>query len=96
MLRLVDLCKLKNLFAVPSGRRIVDGVIFPAFFLRDTQNVRQIGCDQPPIVLQRLLTAWRNTQPAASVKRVIGHWLGVLVDVEADTKTVLNILVSCK
>jgi hypothetical protein len=48
------------------------------------------------IGLQRMLTVWRDTQPAASVKRVIGHWLGVLADIEADTKTVLNILASCR
>ena len=45
---------------------------------------------------QRILTVWRDTQPAASVKRVIGHWLGVLAEIEADTKAVLNILVSCR
>ena len=45
---------------------------------------------------QRILTVWRDTQPAASVKRVIDHWLGVLADIEADTKAVLNILVSCR
>lgn len=44
----------------------------------------------------RILTAWRDTQPASSVKRVIGHWLGVLDEIEADTKAVLNILVSCR
>jgi len=48
------------------------------------------------IGLQRMLTVWWNTQPAASVKRVIGHWLGLLADIEADTKTVLNTLVSCR
>lgn len=26
---------------------------------------------------QRILTVWRDAQPAPSVKRVIGHWLGV-------------------
>ncbi|OEZ63878.1 hypothetical protein DUGA6_03790 [Duganella sp. HH105] len=41
-----------------------------------------------------ILTVWRDTQPAASVKRVIGHWLGVLAEIEDDTKTVLNILIS--
>lgn len=45
---------------------------------------------------RRILTVWRDTQPAASVKRVIDHWLGVLAEIEADTKAVLNILVSCK
>ena len=45
---------------------------------------------------QRILTVWRDTQPAPSVKRVIGHWLGVLAEIEADTKTVLNTLVSCR
>lgn len=45
---------------------------------------------------QRILTVWRDTQPAASVKRVIGHWLGVLADIETDTRAVLNILVSCR
>ncbi|MFD2274675.1 hypothetical protein ACFS07_35865 [Undibacterium arcticum] len=44
----------------------------------------------------RILTVWRDTQPAPSVKRVIGHWLGVLDEIEADTKAVLNILVSCR
>lgn len=45
---------------------------------------------------QRILSVWRDTQSAASVKRVIGHWLGVLAEIEADTKAVLNILVSCR
>ena len=48
------------------------------------------------IGFQRMLTVWRDTQPAASVKRVIGHWLGVLADIEADSKAVLNLLVSCR
>jgi len=39
---------------------------------------------------------WRDTQPASSVKRVIGHWLGVLDEIEADTKTALGILSSGK
>jgi len=26
---------------------------------------------------------WRDTQLAASFKRVIGHWLGVLAEIEA-------------
>ena len=41
---------------------------------------------------QRILTAWRDTQPAASVKRVIGHWLGVLAEIEADTGRLTKIL----
>jgi hypothetical protein len=45
---------------------------------------------------QRILTAWCDIQPAASVKRVIGHWLGVLDEIQADTKAVLNILISCR
>ena len=45
---------------------------------------------------QRILTVWRDTQPAPSVKRVIGHWLDVLAEIEADTKAVLNILVNCR
>lgn len=45
---------------------------------------------------QRILTVWRDTQPAASVKRVIGHWLGVLAEIERDTRTVLDILISCR
>ncbi|MDC8759992.1 IS66 family insertion sequence element accessory protein TnpB [Janthinobacterium fluminis] len=45
---------------------------------------------------QPMLTVWRSTQPAASVRQVIGHWLGVLADIEADTKAVLNTLVSCR
>jgi hypothetical protein len=45
---------------------------------------------------RRILTVWRDTQPAASVKPVIEHWLPMLADIEADTKAVLNILVSCR
>ena len=45
---------------------------------------------------QRILTVWRDTPPAANVKRIIGHWLGVLAEIEADTKAVLNILDSCR
>ena len=48
------------------------------------------------VAYHRILTVWRDTQPAPSVKRVIGHWLGVLDEIEADTKAVLNILVSCR
>ena len=45
---------------------------------------------------QRIMTVWRDTQPATSVKCVIDHWLGVLADIETDTRAVLNILVSCR
>ena len=45
---------------------------------------------------QRIFTVGRDTQPEASVKRVIGHWLGVLAEIEANSKAVLNILVSCR
>ena len=45
---------------------------------------------------RRMLMVWRDTQPASSVKRVIGHWLGVLDEIEADTKTALGILSSGK
>ncbi|KAG0291409.1 hypothetical protein BGZ97_005881 [Linnemannia gamsii] len=48
------------------------------------------------VVYHRILTVWRDTQPALSVKRVIGHWLSVLDEIDAYTKTVLNILVSCR
>ena len=44
----------------------------------------------------RMLTVWRDTQPAPSVKRVIGHWLDVLDEIEVNTKAVLGILVSDK
>jgi hypothetical protein len=30
---------------------------------------------------QRILTVWRDTHPAPSVKRVIGHWLSVLAEI---------------
>lgn len=40
----------------------------------------------------RMLTVWRDIQPAPSVKRVIGHWLGVLDEIEMHTKTVLGVL----
>jgi hypothetical protein len=41
----------------------------------------------------RMLTVWRDTQPAPSVKRVIGHWLDVI---EVNTQAVLGTLVSDK
>ena len=44
----------------------------------------------------RMLTVWRDTQPAPSVKRVIGHWLVVLNEIEVNTKVVLGILSSGK
>lgn len=44
---------------------------------------------------QRILTVWRDIQPAASVKRVIGYWFDMLAGIEANTKAVLNMLVSC-
>lgn len=40
----------------------------------------------------RLLTAWRAGHPAPSVKRVIGHWLGVLDEIERNSQAVLAIL----
>jgi hypothetical protein len=40
----------------------------------------------------RILTVWRATQPAPSVKRVIGHWLGVLDEIERNSQAVLAIL----
>ncbi|WP_446812184.1 hypothetical protein ACH50O_23180 (plasmid) [Methylomonas sp. 2BW1-5-20] len=41
---------------------------------------------------RRMLTVWLDVQPAPSVKRVIGHWLGVLNEIEMHTKTLLGIL----
>lgn len=43
----------------------------------------------------RMLTVWHDSQPAPSVRRVINHWKGVVDEIEADTKVVLNILASC-
>lgn len=45
---------------------------------------------------RRILTVWREMQPAPSVKRVLGHWLGVLDEIERNTRTVLDILISCR
>lgn len=45
---------------------------------------------------RRVLTVWRKTQRAPTVKRVIGHWLDVLDEIERDTCTVLDILVRCR
>jgi hypothetical protein len=39
---------------------------------------------------RRMLTVWLDIQPAPSVKRVIGHWLGVLDEIEMHTKTLLG------
>lgn len=48
------------------------------------------------IGFHRMLTVWRETQPAPSVKRVIGYWLEVLNEIEENTKKVLTLLVNCK
>ena len=45
---------------------------------------------------RRIFTVWRETQPAPSVKRGLGHWMGVLDEIERDTRTILDILVSCR
>jgi hypothetical protein len=39
----------------------------------------------------RMLTVWRDTQPAPSVKRVIRRWLGVLDEIEESSKAVPGI-----
>ena len=40
----------------------------------------------------RMLTVWGDAQPEPGVKRVIGHWLDVLAEIEANTKAVLGML----
>ena len=40
----------------------------------------------------RMLTVWRDAHPEPAVKRVIGHWLGVLAEIEASSKAVLEVL----
>ena len=40
----------------------------------------------------KMLTVWRDTQPAPSVKRVIEHWLDVLNEIELNSKKLLAIL----
>jgi hypothetical protein len=42
----------------------------------------------------RMLTVWRETQPAPRVKSVIGYWLEVFNEIEVNSKAVLNSLVS--
>lgn len=44
----------------------------------------------------RIFNVWRETQPAPRVKQVIGHWLEVLNEIEANTKKVLKALVKRK
>ena len=44
----------------------------------------------------RMLTVWRDRLPEPSVKRVLGHWLGVVDEIEMDSKSVLEILTGCR
>ena len=41
---------------------------------------------------RRILSVWRDTQPGPSVKRVIGHWLGVLEEIDSNSQSVLHLL----
>jgi hypothetical protein len=41
---------------------------------------------------QRMLTVWREAHPEPAVTRVIGHWLDVLAEIEANSKAVLAVL----
>ncbi|MFJ3319036.1 hypothetical protein ACIPLR_27205 [Herbaspirillum huttiense] len=43
---------------------------------------------------RRILSVWRDAQPGPSVKRVIGHWLGVLEEIDSNAKSVLHLLTS--
>ncbi len=40
----------------------------------------------------RFLSVWKETQPAASVQRVIGHWKNVLTEIDLDTMSILRTL----
>jgi len=44
---------------------------------------------------RRMLSRCQEVQPALGVQRVSSHWLGVLDDIEDNTQTILNLLVSC-
>ena len=46
------------------------------------------------IVYHRMLTVWREAQPAPGVKSVIEYWLEVLNQIEKDSKAILNSLAS--
>src|SRR5450830_1625966 len=41
---------------------------------------------------RRILSVWRDTQPGSSVKRVIGHWLRVLEEIDSNSQSVLHLL----
>lgn len=60
----------------------------------ETTQIATAYCRQRADLIgyQRMLTVWREIQPAPSVKRVIRHWLGVLDEIEANSKAVLAIL----
>ncbi len=61
-----------------------------------TRMVTLYGVQRADLVsYRRMLTVWYDSQPAPSVRRVINHWKGVVDEIEADTKGVLNILASC-
>jgi hypothetical protein len=59
-----------------------------------TPDIAAAYCVQRADILshRRMLRAWRENQPAPSLKRIINHWLGVLDDIERDTIAVLGIV----
>ena len=61
---------LQRLNRIPNG--IDDALVKQAIKSYSVQRADLIG-------YHRILTVWRQSQPAPSVQRVINHWLGVLM-----------------
>jgi hypothetical protein len=74
---------LQRLNRIPNG--IDDALVKQAIKSYSVQRADLIG-------YHRILTVWRQSQPAPSVQRVINHWLGVLDEIELNTKAILGIV----
>src|SRR5258708_23681678 len=74
---------MQQLNRIPNG--IDDALVKQAIKSYSVQRADLIG-------YHRILTVWRQSQPAPSVQRVINHWLGILDEIELNTKAVLGIV----
>jgi hypothetical protein len=74
---------LRRIARIPGGlKKIVEPRIATAYC---AQRADLIG-------YHRMLTVWQEAMPDPLIKRGIGQWLGVLDEIEAQTKAVLGII----
>jgi hypothetical protein len=75
---------LQRIAQIPGGlKRVVEPRMATAYW---AQRADLIG-------YHRMLTTWQEAMPDPLIKRGIGQWLGVLDEIEAHTKEVLEIMI---